>query len=153
MKKELPLSYLRRKIGDLKKRGKKIVFTNGCFDIFHPGHLKIIQKAKAKGDILVVGLNSDSSVRKLKGPGRPILNQESRAKILEAMEAVNYIVIFNEKTPYKTLKALKPHVLVKGGDWPTSQIVGKDIVDEVYRVKLVPGQSTTSIIEKIRKNA
>lgn len=136
----------------LKGKGKKIVFTNGCFDILHPGHLKILNQASQKGDVLVVGLNSDSSIRKIKGPKRPILNQKARANLLATMIPVNYVVIFNETTPYNLIKRIKPDILVKGGDWQKDKIVGNELVRKVYRIKLYPGSSTTGIIDKIKKS-
>lgn len=136
----------------LKGKGKKIVFTNGCFDILHPGHLKILNQASQKGDVLVVGLNSDSSIRKIKGPKRPILNQKARANLLATMIPVDYVVIFNETTPYNLIKRIKPDILVKGGDWQKDKIVGNELVRKVYRIKLYPGSSTTGIIDKIKKS-
>ena len=137
----------------LRKQRKAIVFTNGCFDLIHPGHLKILKKSKQKGDILVVGLNSDVSVKKIKGPARPILNQKARAQILSELEIVDYIVLFSQKTPYQTIKKLKPDILVKGGDWKEDQIIGRDMVKKIYRIKLAPGFSTTALIKKIKKSA
>ncbi len=139
-------------ISRLKRKGKKIVFTNGCFDILHLGHLKIINQAKKKGDVLIIGLNSDSSIRKIKGSKRPILTQSSRAKLLANMIGVDYVVIFNEATPYNLIKRIKPDCLVKGGDWKKDKIVGKSLVKKIYRVKLCPGHSTTGIINKIKKS-
>lgn len=133
----------------LKKAGKKIVFTNGCFDLLHPGHIKIFVEAKRKGDVLVVGVNSDESVRKIKGKGRPILNEKARVTNVSAIEYVDFVVIFNEPTPYNLIKCLKPNYIVKGEDWKAEEIVGKNLVDRVYRVKLLKDYSTTSIINKI----
>ncbi|NOY65439.1 MAG: D-glycero-beta-D-manno-heptose 1-phosphate adenylyltransferase [Nitrospirae bacterium] len=137
-------------IKGLKKEGKKIVFTNGCFDIIHAGHVQYLREAKALGDILVVALNSDSSVRKIK-PKRPIVPQEQRAMVLSALEMVDYVTVFNEETPYETIRILQPDVLVKGGDWRVEDIVGNDIVKEVYSLPYREGLSTTAIIEEIRK--
>ena len=132
---------------------KKIVFTNGCFDILHPGHVDYLAKAKALGDTLIVGLNSDSSVRKLKGKGRPIVSQGDRAKVLSGLESVDFVVIFSDPTPIKLIKAVKPDVLVKGGDWPVKDIVGSDFVQfrggKVKSLPYLKGHSTKAIINKI----
>ncbi len=132
---------------------KKVVFTNGCFDILHVGHVVYLNEAKSLGDILVVGLNSDSSVRRLKGDDRPVNCQRDRATVLSALESVDYVVIFDEDTPYELIDALKPDVLVKGGDWETDQIVGADIVMKnggiVKSLRFIQGKSTTDIIERI----
>jgi len=146
------LKGLITEISSLKRKGKKIAFTNGCFDILHLGHLKILQEAKTKGDVLVVGLNSDSSIRKIKGLNRPILNQKTRAKLLANLNPVDYVVLFNEATPYNLIKRIKPDVLVKGGDWKRNEIVGEKIAKKVYRVKLYPEHSTTRIINKIKRD-
>ena len=134
--------------------GKKIVFTNGCFDLLHPGHVDYLERAKALGDILVVGLNSDSSVRRLKGDERPINTEIDRGRVLAGLWCVDFIIIFNEDTPYNLIKAIEPDVLVKGGDWPIEKIVGRDIVQarggEVKSLEFLPGYSTTAIIEKIK---
>lgn len=137
-------------VNELKKQNKRIVFTNGCYDLIHPGHIKYLIDAKKLGDILVVGLNSDKSVTSLKGDTRPINNQDDRACILAAIEAVDYIVIFNEDTPYKLIKLIKPHILVKGGDYEGKDVVGQDIAEEVKLVKFVNGYSTSKSIEKIK---
>lgn len=150
MSKMKTVSDLKKIVSKLKKEGKKIVFTNGCFDILHPGHIKILMTAKNKGDILIVGLNSDSSVHKIKGPKRPILKEKARAKILEHIDVIDYITIFSERTPYKVIKKIKPDFLVKGEDWAKNKIIGKKIVRKVYRVKMFPGYSTTKIINYIR---
>ncbi len=146
------LKGLGRDISRLKRKGKKIIFTNGCFDILHLGHLKILNVAKRKGDVLIVGLNSDSSIRKIKGSKRPILDQKTRAKLLANMIQVDYVVIFNEATPYNLIKRIKPDILVKGGDWKKDKIVGNKLVKKVYCVKLCSGHSTTRIINKIKKS-
>jgi len=117
----------------------------------HPGHVKVFKEAKGKGDILIVGLNSDISIKKIKGPGRPILNQIARADVLSAIQYIDYLVVFNESTPYQLIKTLKPNILVKGGDWGKDEIVGRDIVDEVIRIKPIKKYSTTLIINKIQK--
>jgi D-beta-D-heptose 7-phosphate kinase/D-beta-D-heptose 1-phosphate adenosyltransferase len=133
-------------------QGKRIIFTNGCFDIIHPGHIKVLRQAKQKGDILIVGLNSDCSIRRIKGENRPVNNQTYRAQVLAAIGTVDYVVLFNEDTPYELIKTIRPDCLVKGGDWGKENIVGSDIVKKVYRVKLRRGYSTTNIIKKIIKN-
>jgi D-beta-D-heptose 7-phosphate kinase/D-beta-D-heptose 1-phosphate adenosyltransferase len=137
---------------DLKNRGRKIVFTNGCFDLLHVGHVKYLEVAKSFGDILILGLNSDRSVTTLKGEGRPINTQMDRAYILAALEAVDYVVIFDEDTPYDLIKAVKPHILVKGGDYKGKEVVGQDIARELKLVQFVDGKSTTRTIEKIQKS-
>lgn len=137
----------------LRKRGKKVVFTNGCFDLIHFGHIQYLQKAKKLGDRLVVGLNSDSSVRKLKGAGRPLLKEHDRARILAAMDCVDMVVIFEEKTPIKLIKAVKPEILVKGGDYKIDQIVGHTEIKrwggKALTLPYVKGNSTTGLIQKI----
>lgn len=153
MKKLVSLKDLEKIVSRLKKQKKIIVFTNGCFDLLHPGHLKILQKAKAKGDVLIVGLNSDSSIKKIKGFGRPVLNQKARASLLSGFSVVDYIVVFSQETPLETIKKIKPQVLVKGGDWGKKEIVGRDIVRKICRIKLAPGFSTTALIRKIKKSA
>ncbi len=138
----------------LKAEGKKIVFTNGCFDILHAGHVRYLATARELGDVLVVGLNSDDSVRRLsKGPERPICSQDERAIVLSALSSVDYVTVFDEDTPYELIKKLKPDILVKGGDWPLDQIVGRNIVEaeggHVTTIPFVEGKSTTDIIERI----
>ena len=133
-------------------QGKKIVFTNGCFDILHVGHVKYLEVAKSYGDVLILGLNADSSVRKLKGPSRPINTQDDRAYILASLESVDYVVIFEEETPYELIKLIKPHVLVKGGDYEGKEVVGQDIADELKLVQFVDGKSTTNTIKRIQEN-
>ncbi|MFO7660025.1 MAG: D-glycero-beta-D-manno-heptose 1-phosphate adenylyltransferase [Candidatus Cloacimonadaceae bacterium] len=138
----------------IKATGQTVVFTNGCFDIIHAGHVQYLQQAKDLGDILVVGLNSDASVRRLKGSSRPINSEENRALILAALQSVNYVIIFDEDTPYELIEAVQPDVLVKGGDWKEDDIVGSDIVkNKGGRVISLPfweGLSTTNIIKKMR---
>lgn len=147
------LKLLEKELLKLKEEKKKIVFTNGCFDILHFGHAKYLQEAKNKGDILVVGVNSDSSVRKIKGEKRPIVDEKNRLGLLSALESIDYLVLFNEDTPLKVIKALKPDVLIKGADWDKDDIVGSDIVQayggKVLTIKLVKGLSTTNLIKKI----
>jgi D-beta-D-heptose 7-phosphate kinase/D-beta-D-heptose 1-phosphate adenosyltransferase len=137
-----------------KRNGKRVVFTNGCFDLLHPGHIRLLEDARALGDILIVGLNSDESVRMLKGEGRPVIPEQERAEILSSFECVDAVVIFDELTPQKTVAALLPDVLVKGGDWPGNQIVGREEVEaaggKVVLVDVVEGYSTTEILKKIR---
>lgn len=134
----------------LKKNGKKIVFTNGCFDILHRGHVSYLDVAKSFGDILILGLNSDDSVRRLKGNDRPINNQEDRGFILAALESVDYVVNFNEDTPYELIKIIEPDILVKGADYEGKEVVGSDIAKEVRLVTFIDGKSTTQTIEKIK---
>jgi len=144
---------LRELIGDLKKEGRRIVFTNGCFDILHVGHIRYLRQAAELGDVLVVGLNSDRSVRTLKGESRPYVPEAERAEMLAALEMVDLIAIFDEETPRNLIAELKPDLLVKGGDWDPSRIVGSDTViaggGEVVAVDEVPGRSTTSLVNKI----
>jgi D-beta-D-heptose 7-phosphate kinase/D-beta-D-heptose 1-phosphate adenosyltransferase len=137
----------------LKREGKKVVFTNGVFDIVHRGHVEYLTKAKALGDILLVGINTDDSVHRLKGPHRPVVSQDDRAFVLAALRAVDYVCLFDEDTPYNLIKAVVPDVLVKGSDWAIDAIVGKDIVEaaggKVQTIDYVPNRSTTNIIQKI----
>jgi rfaE bifunctional protein nucleotidyltransferase chain/domain len=151
MEKILSRDELLKKLDALKRMGKRIVFTNGCFDIIHVGHVRYLRDAKKLGELLVVGLNSDLSVSRLK-PGRPINSENARAEVLAALEMVDYITIFSEDTPYALIKTLKPAVLVKGGDWKKEEIVGADLVPEVYSLPFTEGISTTCIIDKIRSN-
>ena len=137
---------------ELSSKGKKIVFTNGCFDLIHAGHVKYLEAAKSFGDVLILGLNSDRSVTSLKGQGRPINKQIDRANILAALEAVDYVVIFDENTPYELIKAVKPDILVKGGDYDGKEVVGQDIASELKLVQFVDGKSTSRIINKIQQN-
>ncbi|MFQ5724202.1 MAG: D-glycero-beta-D-manno-heptose 1-phosphate adenylyltransferase [Terriglobia bacterium] len=136
-----------------KDNGRRVVFTNGCFDLLHPGHIRLLEQARALGDVLVVGLNSDRSVRELKGPGRPLVPERARAEVLAALEAVEAVVIFEEPTPRELLAALRPDVLVKGGDWEPEEIVGREEVEAAGgRVVLVPyikGYSTSELIGRI----
>jgi rfaE bifunctional protein nucleotidyltransferase chain/domain len=140
---------LRTALEAARRGGKKIVFTNGCFDIIHVGHVRYLREARKLGDILVVGLNSDRSVSSLK-PGRPVIPENQRAEVLAALEMVDYVAIFEEETPYELIKLLKPDVLVKGGDWKQEDIVGSDIVPDTRSLPFIRGISTTSVIEKIR---
>jgi D-beta-D-heptose 7-phosphate kinase / D-beta-D-heptose 1-phosphate adenosyltransferase len=136
---------------ELKLIGKKIVFTNGCFDLLHAGHISYLEKAKNFGDILILGLNSDRSVKSLKGKERPINLQEDRAYIMAALKVVDYVVIFDEDTPYELIKSIEPHILVKGGDYSGKKVVGQDIVEELKIVEFVNGKSSTKTIEKIKQ--
>jgi len=142
------------RFGREKRNGCRVVFTNGCFDLLHPGHIQSLEQARALGDALIVGINGDASVRELKGPGRPILPELERAEILAALECVDAVVIFQELTPRETIAALLPDVLVKGGDWPGDQIIGREEVEaaggRVVSVAVVPGYSTTAILAKMR---
>jgi len=155
MSKYITLKDLLEKLSRFRKQGKKIVFTNGCFDIMHVGHVRYLSKAKAKGEILVVGLNSDKSVNTIKGGKRPIVREDQRAEVLASLEYVDYVTTFDEADPLKLIQAIKPDVLVKGADWPEDKIIGADFVKnnggQVIRVPLVPKISTSSIIQKILK--
>ena len=141
--------------GPKKRNGRRVVFTNGCFDLLHPGHIRALKQARELGDVLIVGLNSDASVRKLKGDGRPVIPERERAEILAALECVDAVIIFDDLTPRETVARLLPEVLVKGGDWPGDQIVGREEVEaaggRVVSVPVVPGYSTTEILRKIRE--
>ena len=134
--------------------GKKVVFTNGCFDILHRGHIAYLNEARAQGDILVLGLNSDASVKRLKGESRPINNEEDRKYLLENLKCIDFVFLFTEDTPYNLIKSLNPDVLVKGGDWQAKDIIGSDIVlaagGEVKSLTFIDGFSTTGTIEKIQ---
>lgn len=134
----------------LRRAGKKIVFTNGCFDLIHSGHVRILRQAKTFGDVLVVGLNSDASVRRLKGKGRPILPLAERAELLRELRAVDFVIPFSEDTPYNLIRKVRPHVLIKGGDWKKGSIVGSDVADRVVSGLFVKGRSTTEILKKIK---
>ena len=145
---------LSKTIDLLRKSDKKVVFTNGCFDLLHPGHLKLLQKAKSFGDVLIVGINSDSSVRILKGEGRPVVNQEDRLVILACLKIVDFVIIFEEETPLDLIKTISPNVLVKGGDYKLSEIVGGEHVinngGKVKIVKLKEGYSTSKFLKEIK---
>lgn len=149
----ISLSSLVRKVKALKQKGKRIVFTNGCFDILHFGHIKYLQDAKLKGDYLVVAVNSDSSVKKIKGKSRPVIGQSDRLKTIAALACVDFVVLFNEDNPLKLIKALSPDFLIKGADWSKGKIIGADFVEsyggKVTTVNLVNGRSTSKLIEKI----
>ncbi len=147
---------LQKKIKTLKNKGKKIVFTNGCFDLIHVGHIKYLQKAKDLGDYLIVALNSDSSVRRIKGVPRPIINETDRVHLISAIEAVDFVVVFNEDEPVSLIKKLQPDILVKGKNIPIDEVVGKDIVEKyggiVIRLPFYQGISTNTIINEIAKS-
>ena len=136
-------------------RGRRVVFTNGCFDILHAGHVAILEQARRRGDLLVVAINSDRSVRALKGPGRPVVPQQDRARVLAGLESVDYVTIFNERTPLRLITRVRPHVLIKGADWASGDIVGRDVVEahggRVVRLPLLKGRSTTDVIARILK--
>ncbi|MFH1367909.1 MAG: D-glycero-beta-D-manno-heptose 1-phosphate adenylyltransferase [Elusimicrobiota bacterium] len=144
-----PRENLRGILGRLKKQKKRIVFTNGCFDLLHPGHVRAFEKAKSLGDILVVALNSDASLKRLKGPKRPLVPQNARAQVLAALETVDYVTFFGENTPAELISELRPDVLVKGGDYKLNEIAGREYVKKVVRVPLVKGYSTSALIKKI----
>jgi D-beta-D-heptose 7-phosphate kinase/D-beta-D-heptose 1-phosphate adenosyltransferase len=143
-----------RLVGELRASGKTIVFTNGVFDLLHPGHLRYLQHARALGGALIVGLNSDRSVRSNKGPDRPINPQEDRAEVLAALACVDGVVIFDEDTPHDLIGAVQPDILVKGADWAEDAIIGRDIVEarggRVVRVTIETGYSTTAILQRIK---
>jgi D-beta-D-heptose 7-phosphate kinase/D-beta-D-heptose 1-phosphate adenosyltransferase len=134
-----------------RRRGKTVVFTNGCFDLVHAGHLKVLEFARRRGDLLVVGLNSDASVRRLKGPRRPILPLKDRAVLMAALKPVDFVTWFDEDTPHELIRRLRPDVLVKGGDWSPDKIVGREFVKKVVRIPLLKGRSTTGIIDVIAR--
>jgi rfaE bifunctional protein nucleotidyltransferase chain/domain len=146
---------LRPLLAILRAAGKKIVFTNGCFDIIHTGHTRYLEKARSYGDLLIVAVNSDASVRAIKGAKRPINPEAERMEVLAALKSIDFVTLFSEPDPYRVISELEPDVLVKGGDWPIEKIVGRDVVEarggEVVNVPYVEGASTTGIIEKILK--
>jgi len=148
------LPTLKKTLNRLKAKKKTVVFTNGCFDVLHVGHIEYLSKAKSLGDILIIGLNSDKSVRKLKGEKRPVVSQKNRAKVLSALSVVDFVVIFNDLTPIDLIKTIKPDVLVKGGDWKTKDIVGADFVKsrggKVKSLRYIKGFSTKNLIKKIQ---
>lgn len=150
-----PLSQLVKIIPRLKKEGKKIVFTNGCFDLLHYGHAKYLEAAKSKGDILVVGVNSDASIRRIKGKDRPIVGENNRLHLIAALESVDFAVLFQEDTPLGLIKKIQPDILIKGADWKNKGIVGADFIKSyggrVSTVELVKGLSTTNLIKIIAK--
>jgi rfaE bifunctional protein nucleotidyltransferase chain/domain len=149
----LKLSDLIKVLKSLREAGKRIVFTNGCFDILHVGHVRYLAAARSKGDALVLGLNSDASVKSIKPENRPIVNQDQRAEVLAGLACVDYITIFDEPDPLALIKTIKPDVLIKGADWKEAEIIGSDVVKsyggKVVRIEFVPGISTSRIIQKI----
>lgn len=149
----MDLDNLVKERGRLRQEGKTVVFTNGCFDLMHPGHVRYLKQARGLGDALVVALNSDRSVRELKGPGRPILNEAERAEVVSALGCVDYVTVFDEPTPRELIAALLPDVLVKGGDWGVESIVGREEVEaasgRVLSLPFVEGCSTTEVISRI----
>lgn len=142
-------------LDSLKKKDKKIVFTNGCFDLIHIGHVRYLEKAKSLGDILVVAINTDSSIKRIKDKRRPIIPQRERAEVIASLGCVDYVTFFDEDTPYELIKLLRPDTLVKGGDWKRKAIVGSDIVEgaggRVYAIPFIKGASTTGIIKRVLK--
>ena len=139
-----------------KAAGQRVVFTNGCFDLLHPGHVRLLEAARAEGDVLLVGLNSDASVRALKGEGRPVIPQDERAEALRALESVDRVLVYDDPTPRAVIAALRPDVLVKGADWAADAVVGREEVEaaggRVVRVELTPGHSSTGLVGKIRES-
>jgi rfaE bifunctional protein nucleotidyltransferase chain/domain len=140
---------LRHIVEGLKKQGKRIVFTNGCFDLLHQGHVLYLEEARAKGDCLIVGVNSDSSIKEIKGADKPIVPQQGRMTVLAALEAVDYVTAFDEPDPLVVISELRPHILVKGGDWSHDEVVGRDLVEQTILVPFIEGASTSAIIETI----
>ncbi len=155
MEKIVDSDSLKDRLNDLRRYGSRIVFTNGCFDILHAGHVRYLSQARSYGDILVVGLNSDRSVKMIKGEKRPIIPEGQRAEVLAGLWCVDYVTLFHESDPLKLIEKLKPDILVKGADWAEDQIVGADVVcghgGKVLRVRMVSGVSTSEIIRKILK--
>ncbi len=151
----IELKDLQTKVAEIKESGKKVVFTNGCFDIMHVGHVRYLAAARSEGDILVVGLNSDESVKSIKSAKRPIVKQDERAEVLASLWCVDYIILFNEPDPFLLIQTIIPDILVKGDDWTEENIIGADFVKHnggrVVRVPVVPEASTSRIIEKIVK--
>jgi len=155
MSKILDLNALIRERALLRDKGQTLVFTNGCFDLLHPGHVRYLAQARALGDALLVAVNSDRSVQIVKGQGRPILNEKERAEVIAALQAVDYVTVFDEETPHSLIIKLRPDVLVKGGDWPLDDIVGREEVEaaggKVLSLPFLEGSSTTEIIERIKR--
>ena len=151
------LATLKKKIAQLRRRRKKIAFTNGCFDILHAGHVHYLQGAKKADRVLIVGLNNDRSVRKIKGAKRPIVKEQQRASILAALACVDHVILFGEETPLKLIEALKPDILIKGADWKRKGAVGSESVEanggKIEYIKYLPGRSSTDIIKRIKKSA
>ena len=153
MHKILDRKILKDKLAVLRKEGKKIAFTNGCFDILHVGHVRYLKEAKKTTDILVLALNSDTSVQAIKGAKRPLVSEEERAEVLAALECIDYVTIFDELTPLELIRYLKPDILIKGGDWPEDKVIGRDEIKKwgghVTIIPEVAGKSTTNIVDKI----
>ncbi len=145
------IDELKNLVAQMRKEGKTIVFTNGCFDIIHAGHVDYLIKAKSLGDVLIVGMNSDASIRRIKGEKRPIIEENLRAKVLANLKPVDYVFIFEEDTPLNVIKAIEPDVLVKGADWKLEDIVGREFARRVERIAFEHEISTTKIIERIRR--
>lgn len=154
MTKVLDIDELMRRREELRRQGLKVVFTNGCFDLLHPGHVRYLADARSLGDALIVALNSDRTVRIIKGAGRPILSEGERVQVVSALNAVDYVIVFDRETPRELISRLLPDVLVKGGDWPVDEIVGREEVESaggrVLSLPYVEGSSTTDIIERIK---
>ena len=146
----LTLAKLKSFLNKARKVGKKIVFTNGCFDIIHPGHIRILEFSKSQGDILILGLNTDASIKRLKGPTRPINKQNDRAIVVSALEAVDGVILFKEDTPLNLIKIIKPDILVKGADYTKQTVVGREYAGKVVLCPLVKGKSTTNLIKKAK---
>jgi len=151
------LAELKPLLQSRRQQGAKVVFTNGCFDLVHSGHVQLLEQARAAGDVQVVAVNSDRSVRTLKGPARPIVPQEQRARVIAGLESVDYVVIFDEPDPLRVITELKPQVLIKGGDWTPDTIIGRDVVEaaggRVFAIPLMDGVSSSDIIATIKKRA
>jgi D-glycero-beta-D-manno-heptose 1-phosphate adenylyltransferase len=151
----LTLDAAIKRVDELKRQGKRVVFTNGCFDLLHPGHTRYLAEARKLGDVLMVALNSDRTVRELKGPTRPVFPESDRAEILAALACVDIVTIFDDLTPQKLIARMLPHVLVKGGNWAPDQIVGRPEVEaaggQVVSIPVVPGYSTSSLVEAAAK--
>jgi rfaE bifunctional protein nucleotidyltransferase chain/domain len=148
--KNIERSSIKKIVAGLRSEGKKIVFTNGCFDILHIGHVRYLKESKGLGDVLIVGLNSDSSISRIK-PGRPLTPERERAEILSSLSVVDFITIFDEDTPYELIREVQPDILVKGSDWAKKDIVGADIAKDVQTVPLTEGISTSVIVDRIHK--
>jgi D-beta-D-heptose 7-phosphate kinase/D-beta-D-heptose 1-phosphate adenosyltransferase len=146
---DLTRKEMKSEVARLQKAGKKVVFTNGCFDLLHLGHVSLFKKAKSMGDVLIVAINSDKSLRCLKGPKRPLVGEKDRAKLLLSLKPVDYVIVFNEHTPKEILSEIRPDILVKGGDYKLSEIIGREFVKKVYRFPFIKGKSTTNLINLI----
>jgi rfaE bifunctional protein nucleotidyltransferase chain/domain len=146
---------LKRRIDAMKHGHKRVVFTNGCFDILHPGHIRMLEKARSLGDALIVGINSDPSVQEIKGPQRPLIPESERAEVLAALESVDFVTVFGETTPRELIAEILPAILVKGSDWGPDEIIGREEVEaaggQVISIPLEAGYSTTKLIERIRR--